>query len=218
MTILPYLMPTFERKFTAIIADPPWAYDSPRALVGNGGRGSKGAEKIIQADVGQHYESMSLDAIKSIPVSYIAADSSILFLWTTNPFLADGSAVDVVRAWGFTPKTILTWAKVQADHKTPSMKTGHWFRSASEHAIFATKGKVRRPLNWSAFPTWFAHVRLAHSVKPGQLHQYAERAMPEGPWLEMFARLDRPGWFTWGNQVERAAQLDLESTALTGRG
>ena len=28
--------------FDVIMADPPWPYDSPRALVGNGGRGSDG--------------------------------------------------------------------------------------------------------------------------------------------------------------------------------
>jgi hypothetical protein len=43
-------------RFDVIMADPPWPYDSPRALVGNGGRGSDGgkAAAIIQADVGQH--------------------------------------------------------------------------------------------------------------------------------------------------------------------
>jgi hypothetical protein len=31
--------PCPHAKFDVIMADPPWPYDSPRALVGNGGRG-----------------------------------------------------------------------------------------------------------------------------------------------------------------------------------
>lgn len=209
MTVLTHLLPRFDQRFAAVVADPPWSYDSPRAIVGNGGRGSEGAAEIIQADVGQHYPTMTLDEIKALPLKQIAADNSVLFMWTTNPFLADGSAVEVVRAWGFTPKTVLTWAKVQADGRTPSMKTGHWFRSASEHAIFAVRGKVKRPPAWAAYPTWFASVRMAHSVKPDVLHGHAEKAMPDGPWLEMFARRDRPNWFTWGNQVQSPETFQL---------
>jgi N6-adenosine-specific RNA methylase IME4 len=197
-------------KFAAIIADPPWPYDSPRAIVGNGGRGSDGgrAAEIIQADVGQHYETMTLDNIKALDVP--AAADALLFMWVTNPFLADGSGADVVRAWGFTPKTVLTWAKVQADGKTPSMKTGHWFRSASEHVIFATKGKVRRPEGFPALPTWQPHARMPHSVKPEYLYSYAEMAMPEGMWLEMFARRERAGWHSWGNEIQSTVQIAAE--------
>jgi N6-adenosine-specific RNA methylase IME4 len=37
-------------------------------------------------------------------------DSAHLYLWTTNAFLCE--AHDVARAWGFNPKTLLTWGKV----------------------------------------------------------------------------------------------------------
>ena len=121
--------------FDVIMADPPWPYDSPRAIVGNGGRGSDGgkAAAIIQADVSQHYDVMTVEQIKALPVSKVALKNSMLFLWTTNPFLAEGTATEVVRAWGFRPKTVLTWAKIQknAPMIMPSMKTGYWFRSAS---------------------------------------------------------------------------------------
>ena len=99
--------------FDVIMADPPWPYDSPRAIVGNGGRGSDGgkAAAIIQADVSQHYDVMTVEQIKALPVSKVALKNSMLFLWTTNPFLAEGTATEVVRAWGFRPKTVLTWAR-----------------------------------------------------------------------------------------------------------
>ena len=101
--------------FNIIMADPPWPYDSPRALVGNGGRGSDGgkAAAIIQADVGQHYDVMTVEQIKALPVASHAAKDALLFLWITNPFLAEGIGADVVRAWGFKPKTVITWAKIK---------------------------------------------------------------------------------------------------------
>lgn len=194
----------FERRYPAIIADPPWQYDSPRALVGNGGRGAEGAAEIIQADVSDHYGTMSIEELRALSIP--ATQNSVIFMWTTNPFLCDGTASALVKAWGFTPKTVLTWAKTKAGEHTPSMKTGHWFRSASEHVIFAVKGAVKRPTGFPAIATWFPHVRLPHSVKPERVHEFAEAVCPDGPWLEMFARRARRGWDTWGNGI--AAKSD----------
>lgn len=87
--------------YSAIIADPPWQYGSPRALVGNGGRGAQDgkAAQIIQADVEAHYETMSLDQLKMLTIP--AEKDAILFMWVTNPFLCDGSGPAVVKAWGW---------------------------------------------------------------------------------------------------------------------
>lgn len=186
-------------KYRAIITDPPWQYGSPRALVGNGGRGSDGAERIVQADVTSQYKTMSLQELMALSIP--AADNCLLFMWVTNPFLCDGSGPSVVKSWGFTPKTVITWAKMQSDGKTPSMKTGHWFRSASEHVIVAVRGHVPRPGDFPALPTWFGFKRLTHSVKPDIIHEYAELAVPGGPYLEMFARRARSGWDAWGDEV-----------------
>lgn len=191
-------------KFAAVMADPPWSYDSPRAIVGNGGRGSDGgkAALIIQADVTQHYETMDLEAIKALPVAKHMLDDSLLFLWTTNAYLADGKAAEVVKAWGFKPKTVITWAKTKAGTEdSPSMKMGHWFRGASEHIIFGVRGAPKRPDGMPAIPTWLPHGRMPHSVKPDLFYETVQKVCP-GPYLELFARRARPGWSVWGNEVE----------------
>jgi N6-adenosine-specific RNA methylase IME4 len=200
---------TLGGPFGVIMADPPWQYGSPRAMVGNRGRGSNNgqAARIIQADTNQHYPTMALSEIKALPVEAVAAADSLLFMWVTNPFLADGSGVDVVKAWGFTPKSVLTWSKVQTDGVSPSMKTGHWFRSASEHIIFATRGSVKRPLDWQAIPTWHGAKRLPHSVKPEVFYRYAESAYPGALRLEMFARRPRNGWVVWGNESDGSRMM-----------
>lgn len=204
-----------EKHYRVVIADPAWSYNNPNALVGTGGRGAtENCSSIIQVNANQHYETMTVDAIKALPVSRIAAADCLLFMWVTNPFLADGTGVEVVKAWGFKPITILTWAKIKVgvnpdeDQIEPSMKTGHWFRSASEHVIFGIRGNVRRPSGFPAFPTWHPNRRLPHSVKPKWIHEIAEQAS-QGPYLEMFARSRRPGWDVWGNQVEGSICLSL---------
>lgn len=203
--------------FDVIMADPPWPYDSPRALVGNGGRGSDGgkAAAIIQADVGQHYDVMTVEQIKAMQVAAFAKKSSMLFLWVTNPFLADGTGPDVARSWGFKPFTVVIWAKIKRNVPLvePSMKTGHWFRSASEHIVVAARGKVPRPEDWPALPTWMPEgeaegsPRAPHSVKPDVFYERAASSVPGGRYLELFARRLRPGWSVWGNEVASDVRL-----------
>jgi N6-adenosine-specific RNA methylase IME4 len=189
-------------KYRRILADPPWRYGSPAALVGSGGKGkTPGIENVTQVNVEKQYPTMSLDEIKDLPVPEWCEDDAMLFMWVTNPFLVDGSGAEVVKAWGFRPHSLLTWAKTKKDDPSdPSMKTGWWLRSATEHLIIGVKGKNPRPAGYPALPTWFGHPRLPHSVKP-DLHELVELTGP-GPYLEMFARRGgRDNWDYWGNEA-----------------
>ena len=108
-------------------------------------------------------------------------------------------AHEVARAWGFEPKTIITWVKTHKDNPTKlSMKTGYWYRSATEHILFAVRGSLR--LSGPAKPTAVLSPRLPHSVKPPWCYELIERQSP-GPYLELFARALRAGWDAWGDQI-----------------
>jgi len=191
-------------KYKTILADPPWQYNSPRAVVGNGGRGGQNgkAASIIQTDVKDHYSTMTLDDIKGLPVTELADTNAHLYLWTTNSFIVQ--AHDVALAWGFQPKTIITWVKIKKN-KEPSMKTGYWYRSATEHVIFCVRGKMR--LQGPASPTAILAPRLPHSIKPDELYDLVETQSP-GPYLELFARRSRPGWDHWGNEMSPTVNLN----------
>jgi N6-adenosine-specific RNA methylase IME4 len=80
------------------------------------------------------------------------------------------------------------------------MKTGYWFRGATEHVVFAVRGSCPKPT--IALPTAFGYPRISeHSRKPEAFYQrYVERISP-GPRLEMFSRTTREGWVVWGNQA-----------------
>jgi N6-adenosine-specific RNA methylase IME4 len=185
--------------YSTIVADPPWQY-AGGGPVGAGGAGvNNGATQVAAGD---HYSTMTTDEIMAMPVADLAAANAHLYVWTTNSFMEDGHRI--ARAWGFTPKTILTWAKVhQDDPQRVSMKTGYYFRGATEHVIFAVRGSL--PLQTSeGLPTAYLWPRIgAHSVKPDAFGDLVEKASP-GPYLELFARSPRLGWDSWGKGYEIA--------------
>lgn len=192
-------------KFKTILADPPWPYDGG-GPVGNGGRGSQGgnAKKIVQVDATNHYPLLDVESMSLLRVSDLAEDNAHMYLWTTNSFLVE--AHELMRAWGFEPKTLLTWAKLKkGSNDEPSMKTGYYFRSATEHILFGVRGSLR--LMGPCRPTVFFAERLPHSVKPEESYQLIEEQSPR-PRLEMFARRRREGWAVWGNEVESDVVID----------
>lgn len=167
--------------FGTILADPAWSYD-------NGGP---------RGGVDREYPTMTLDAIKALPVEAVAAEDAVLLCWATNPLLPE--ALEVVDAWGFTYKTAMTWCK-------NTFGPGYWLRGKSEHLLIATRGKP--PLPTKAPPS-VAHLdNPGHSCKPRGLYPVYE-ALGPGPRLEMFARERRQGWISWGNQLSRTMEVSL---------
>ena len=167
-------------KFLCIAADPPWEYR--HRITGRGGRGA--AE--------HHYPTMTMQELKELPVSDCADKDCFLWLWITNPVLAEGCHVDLLKAWGFKPQSILTWAK-------RGIGMGYTLRSATEHCIVARRG--RPAVLDRGVPTWFEAPRGRHSEKPEAAYKIIERVCG-GPRLELFARRPREGWTVWGNEVE----------------
>jgi N6-adenosine-specific RNA methylase IME4 len=179
-------------KYRTIVADPPWLY---RKQPGANGRFAPGAAE-------NHYPTMTLEAIAGLPMRDLAAPEAHLFMWTTNVILteqrtAGWSANDVVRAWGFEPKTLITWLKPQS--------MGWFFKGATEHVIYATRGSAGIPSELRE-PNYFVAPRSAHSAKPDCFYDMVERVTP-GPYVEAFARRARFGWDYWGDQSLGTAEL-----------
>jgi N6-adenosine-specific RNA methylase IME4 len=181
--------------FGVIYADPPWRFATWSAK-GRGrcpdGQGMDGPK---------HYETMSMQDIMDLPVGASAAADCVLMLWATDPLLP--FALDVGRAWGFTYQTVgFVWAKQTKTGKRWFMGMGHWTRSNPEYCLLFTKGKPKR-LSRGVRKLIEAPVR-EHSRKPDEARAGIE-ALVAGPYLELFARSERPGWTAWGDQVERFA-------------
>jgi N6-adenosine-specific RNA methylase IME4 len=50
--------------------------------------------------------------------------------------------------------------------------------------------------------SWQEWRRGKHSAKPERFYDTVERVSP-GPFLELFARRQRPDWVCWGNEIDR---------------
>lgn len=161
-------------RYRTIVADPPW--QMPKA----------GATKV---DASKVYPTMSLESVCALPVSALAEDDAHLWLWAVNGLLED--AYKVVRAWGFSPLTLVTWCK-------PGPGVGHYLRNNTEHVILASRGTPMVPTT-KPLSTWYVWPRGAHSAKPEAFLDLVETVSP-GPYLELFARRNRFGWATAGNQ------------------
>jgi len=177
-----------QQGFNIIYADPPWRYDN------KGGRGV--AEN--------HYPTMSLKELCELPVSDLATDNSVLFLWATFPILPE--AMQLITAWGFQYKTVgFVWLKQNRVAKTWFFGLGFWTRGNAEICLFATRGKPKRQ-DKCVHQLIISPIER-HSKKPDETRERIVKLMGDLPRVELFARQASPGWATWGNEVSSTIEL-----------
>lgn len=165
-----------DTKYRVIYADPPWQY-------GDAGYGSGPAEF--------HYPTMNLRQICDLPISEMAAESSVLFLWATSPMLPE--ALQVVESWGFIYKASFIWNKIKHN-------VGHYNSVRHEFLLIATRGGCLPDCSQLP-PSVVSIERGEHSVKPEEFRKIIDSMYPHGKRVELFARKKTEGWDVWGNQA-----------------
>lgn len=166
-------------RFNTILLDPPWDIQQ---------KGHLGASK--------HYDLMSMDEIKALPVNDLLSDNAHVWLWVTNAVIP--YVPELMEAWGLTYRSIFTWCK-------PRLGLGNYLRNCTEQLIFATKGKA--PIQFKGQMNWGFMPLKDHSCKPEECYEVIERCSL-GPYLEMFARQAHPGWYVWGNEIPSDIVID----------
>lgn len=175
--------------FKTLVADPPWPSMHQRSTYHRG-------------KPERHYETMDVEEICALQIPDVAKDAH-LWIWGINRSL--DAAYQVARAWGFEPISLLTWRKTTKDgNPWPGM--GYYLRGCTEHVVFASRGKPMVPENHS-IPSVFDATRQEHSRKAERFYEIVEEISP-GPYLELFARRERPGWERWGNEVQSTVKLE----------
>lgn len=192
-------LPLPSGPFGCILADPPWAF---RTFSGENMTPHRCAE--------DHYKTVDLDGLKSLPVASVAADDCALFMWIVGSHLAE--SIELATAWGFSFKTdAFYWIKQRLrdadqidlftdDIPEPRMGFGYWTRKQVEPCWLFTRGNPRR-LNKGVRQA-IVEPRREHSRKPDEQYARIEQLVV-GPYLELFARQSWLGWSAWGNQVDR---------------
>ena len=161
--------------YRVIVADPPWPYE-------------------VRQDDPSHrathpYPTMSIKEICDLKVIDLAHDDCILWLWTTNHHMR--FAYQILDAWGFKEKTILTWAKDR-------MGMGDWLRGQTEHCIMAMRGS---PIVQLTNQTTLLHGPLRkNSQKPEEFYAFVEKLCPAPRYAELFSRHQRENWDGHGDE------------------
>jgi N6-adenosine-specific RNA methylase IME4 len=178
-------LPQVVGGFQTVLADPPWRFSN---------RTGKVAPEHRRLD---RYSTMSLDAIKAIPVSTVVARNAHLYLWVPNALLLDGLAV--MEAWGFRYISNIVWAKRRKDGGPDGRGVGFYFRNVTELLLFGVHGSMRTLAPARSQVNMIETRKREHSRKPDEQYTLIEDCSP-GPFLELFARHKRPGWTVWGDE------------------
>jgi N6-adenosine-specific RNA methylase IME4 len=178
------------RKFGTILVDPPWQFQN---------RTGKIAPEHKRLS---RYGTLKLDDVMNLPVSKIAAPVAHLYLWCPNALLPEGIAV--MKAWGFHYKSNLVWHKIRKDGGSDGRGVGFYFRNVTELILFGVRGKNARTLQPGRTQVnYLSSRKREHSRKPDEQYAIIE-ACSKGPYLELFARGERRGWSSWGNQADES--------------
>jgi len=177
---------------------------TPVALYEYSGKGK-------QRSADRYYDTMSVEELlaelpATLMQSLAAKDCALLF-WTSG--LQNANALDVIKGWGFEYKTwAFLWVKTnpssgivaldEVQSKDLHWGTGFTTRANAEAVLLASRGAPRR-LAKDVHQIVIA-PRTDHSEKPEEVARRIERLYP-GPYVELFARKQREGWMTWGNEV-----------------
>jgi N6-adenosine-specific RNA methylase IME4/ParB-like chromosome segregation protein Spo0J len=171
---------SLEGVFDVIAIDPPWEYSE------------KGGFSSAQHDEdsnrgGVDYPTMTLEELKLLELP--CKENCVLYLWTTHAFLKD--SFDLLTAWGFTYKAVITWDKEK-------MGMGRNIRMQCEFCLLAVKGSPI--LEGASVRDIIREPRREHSRKPIAFYELVE-TMTTGRRLDFFAREQRKNWEVYGAEV-----------------
>lgn len=186
--------------YKTIVIDPPW-------------KKSTGGVGHSSLQMSTHYDVQTKDEI-IVTIDdwfrqYGVAPESHLYMWAVNSFTAGANqgilpALDVCKALGYTPITIIPWVKSNVGSPTP------YGMRYTEMCIFGVryqKGKGKRVRyrgtddvesvpqgkGFTASKDFIYAERRQHSRKPDEFYRYVE-ARSKGPYLDLYSRTDRKGW------------------------
>lgn len=171
------------KPFDVIAADCPWRFGD--SLPGP----KRGASKF--------YATLSVGELKHFRLPPIAKDA-LLFFWRVSAMQEE--ALEVVRAWGFVPKSEIVWLKTTATGKR-HFGMGRFTRASHESCIIATRGRGIDLIRDHSIRSVFEAPVGRHSEKPDEFYALVAK-MTSGRRCELFARRPRPGFFPFGDQVE----------------
>jgi len=183
--------------YGVIYADPPWNFKTWSA---------KGTGRSALS----HYNLVSGDELRALPVGDLAAKDCMLWLWVPIPLRELG--MELIGTWGFRFATVgFTWVKPIVGKPAPHVvekwgagtaafriSNGYYTRSNPEECVLAVRGKPR--ILRHDIPQLIVEPIREHSRKPDAARERIAM-LTTGPFIELFARETAPGWDCFGDQA-----------------
>jgi N6-adenosine-specific RNA methylase IME4 len=193
---LPTLYPDLpEGKYDIIYCDPPWDYGGKMQFDKSGKKdiNSNWDNNIFISAANFKYPTVKTKDLKKIPITEIASDDCLLFMWVTSPHLEQG--IELGKAWGFNFRTIaFVWDKMVHN-------PGQYTMSYVELCLVFKRGRIPKPRGARNIKQLVRVPRGKHSQKPLEVLQGIEKMFPTQKKIELFARHKPKGWDVWGLDV-----------------
>ena len=203
---LPDLYPDLpDKKYDIIYCDPPWDYGGKMQFDNSGKKNlNKDWKKPIFISAANfQYPTLKTKDLKKIPITEIANDDCLLFMWVTSPHLEQG--IELGNAWGFKFRTVaFVWDKMVHN-------PGQYTMSYVELCLVFKRGRIPKPRGARNIKQLVRVPRGKHSEKPLEVLFGIEKMFPTQEKIELFARKEPKGWDVWGLDIrEEKSQIDLE--------
>ncbi|MDE0471259.1 MAG: MT-A70 family methyltransferase [Ekhidna sp.] len=194
---LPSLYPDLPvQKYDVIYADPPWDYGGKMQFDKSGKKeiNKNWGKNIFISAANFQYPTLNLKEMRKIPIQEVANDDCLLFMWVTNPHLAQG--IELGQAWGFEYKTVaFVWDKMVHN-------PGQYTMSYCELCLVFKRGRIPKPRGARNIKQLVRVPRGKHSEKPLEVLQGIQKMFPTQKKIELFARHNPEHWDVWGLDVQ----------------
>eukprot|EP01134_Creolimax_fragrantissima_P005950 CFRG5950T1 len=169
-------------KFDVIMMDPPWQLASATPTRG----------------VALGYSQLTDSSISSMPVQHLS-DNGFIFIWVINARFEVG--LNLMKSWGYNYVDQIDWIK-QTVNRRLAKSHGYYLQHGKETCIVGYKGALNFE-QASAHTDVIFSPRRGQSQKPEQIYHLIEALVPNGKYLEIFARRNnlRDYWVSIGNEL-----------------
>lgn len=183
-------------QFDVIMMDPPW-----QLATSNPTRG-----------VALSYGQLTNKDIIDIPIHNLQ-ENGLLFIWVINSSF--DFAMTLFDTWGYEIVDELVWAKLTVNRRL-AKSHGYYLQHAKEMCLVGVKGKGPEKTTQAKMSDVILSERRGQSQKPDEIYDLIEALVPNGKYLEIFARKNnlRNFWVSLGNEVIGTVPCSTTETKL----
>ena len=181
-------------RYDIIYSDPPWPQ-------------TKGNIRAVRPNQGKSldYMTCSLEKIKEIHSKAFSClnEKSNVFMWTIDKYLIETE--QMLKELGFVIHARMIWDK--GNGVAPAFT----LRFAHEYLLWAYRpGHILLPSKEARgrYTTVIRESSTVHSHKPVYVYNMLDDMFPAVRKLELFARNQKTGWDSWGNQTEMFKKVE----------